>query len=602
MRILIVDAFSSGPQGRVALRDFKNLIRKAFEAPFKTWTGELLCAVRDKQKLQEFLNDPNTEFSQPSALRSFCALDMIFIGSDDNSIIPWAKSVRQVAILMKQCIRFHKPLFATSFAMQMLTSICLLEGEDVKIMNGRGRGGPLLENYGAEEEASLPKMLKNLSNYDVELAGDEYFLDAGTGNLFGQIKKEWYFSGKNVGIFNPMFAKKMCTQTHGGYKDKDRRWEELKPVRVDEHYAELANPRYLQHWLLRGLPKQFILSNRCQWNVTWDMPPYFEMLLAGKTPILITFGPICGLQSAISRKYPETIRILDNWINYVTRRIMNNDLDSLGYCVDILGVPRTMPSGFNVTARTNLEDDDRQHSKESRYNEIQDTSHLNPIAQNDIMASTLPSRGGERLEGTSMDDRPHSQGQYPATWEQIERAFSQPAQGRAPYRNFTKHEIRTMLHPSMNIEDDTVEVKRVEVFPVTSRSAVSTRSREGTIPPLREKNEKSKTLDSKPPPFIYPGKLTCGNQFPETVPNYVTRTPGTFPADHSFRDTEKGKWTHPRGFQPSSGGWNLLPIAFDAAAKETLNQIPFRYRDHIKVNRNVRRPKTVPVKIDVPVY
>lgn len=565
MRVLIVDGFLNTPQGRQNLHEFKTVIQKAFEAPFyKSLCGDLAFAIRDKSKLQDFLYDSATEFSDHAALRSFTALDMVFIGSDDNNVLPWARSVRQVSILLKNCIRMHKPTFATSFAMQMLASMCLLEGEEIKVCNGRGRGGPLIPNYNSIEPASLPRVLEQLSQVDVELQSDEYFLDAGSGDLYGQAtkEKEWYFTGKNVGIYNPVFSlAPKGTEAHVAYKSKLQRWEDVKPVRVDEQYCELADPRYLQHWLLKGLPKQFILSSRCSWNVTWDMPPYFDVLLGGKSPILIVFGPICGFQSGISRRYPESTQILNNWVNFVAKRLLNNEVKSLGFCVEVLGPSRTVPVAFvkfqGDKPKTEKLEEDTKGAKENRYDEM-DT----------LLPEQMPTQMGDtRKTGENL-------------WGDVTKAFAQQTDSTTLARGFTRGEIRRFLHPNVTVNVDPDEIKKVVYV--------------GSRPVSRKQKPRNnyKTLE----PFRFPGKMTTSVGFPGQIKNFVTMTPGPFPCDHCFRDTNKEKWFDSRGFVPAAGGWEEFPIAGDGASNQTLSRIPFRFRDQVfHAHRNSdRRPRTVP--------
>jgi len=579
MRVLIVDGFLSTPQGRQNLQEFKGVIQKAFEAPFyKSLCGDLAFAVRDKTKLQDFLYDSATEFSDHAAMRSFMSLDIVFIGSDDNNILPWARSVRQVSILLKNCIRMHKPTFATSFAMQMLASMCLLEGEEIKVCNGRGRGGPLTPNY-STEPASLPRVLDQLSQVYVDLQSDEYFLDAGTGDLYGQAtkEKEWYFTGKNVGICNPVFAfAPKATDAHVAYKSKLQRWENVKPqkVRVDEQYCELTNARYLQHWLLKKLPKQFILPSRCSWDVTWDMPPYFDILLGGKSPILIVFGPVCGFQSLISRRYPESIHILNNWINFVVDRILNNESHSLGYCIEVLGPSRTVPVSFvKFQGDKSKEEREVKGAKENRFEE--------PSPQLDTLLprEQAPSRKvGEAIERRTIG---HAPGNKKLTWTDITRAFAKEPDSTDRCRRFSRGEIRRFLHPNILSENvDPEEVKKV----------VYVGSRPGS--------RKQKPRNSNKPlePFRFPGKMTTGEGFPGQIKNFVAMTPGPGPLDHCFRETNKTKWFDSRGFVPAAGGWAELPIAQDSASNHTLSRIPFRFRDQVvNARRNSeRRPRTVP--------
>eukprot|EP00397_Hematodinium_sp_SG-2012_P027244 GEMP01028612.1.p1 GENE.GEMP01028612.1~~GEMP01028612.1.p1 ORF type:complete len:590 (+),score=151.78 GEMP01028612.1:157-1926(+) len=560
MRVLVVDAFCSASSGREHFSEFRGAIQKSFESSYYRSLTDLAFAVRDKSKLHDFLYDGETEFTDPAALRSFRALDMVFIGSDDTNVLPWSRSVRQVHILLKQCIRMHKPTFATSFAMQILVSACILEGENVKIFNGRGRGSAMYGPHG-DNHPSLLHIVDQLKSdmVSVDVAPDEYFLDAGSGDLYKQQKRnnegEWSVY-KNVGIYNPVFApKKIASQNvHGAYKSRTQSWSEIKPTRADELHAELGNARYLHHWILKGVSTPFVVPTRCPWRVTQSLPPYFDVLLAGKSPILVMLGPMCGLQGIITRKYPETVVLLDNWINHVARTLLNDNPSALGLCPDVLR-PCSINSAF---------------TRKNRSPSASDKGKCSDTVA-DVESDTNDARECDMDVERGMD----TERGLRERWDNITRAFSADDVEKPVFRQLRGREIRRFLHPNLS---DIEPAKVTKVVYVGSR-------------PASRKQKNMEPLE----PFRFAGKASTSGGFPNPVKNSVAITPGAFLCDHVFRSTDKKKWFNPRGFVPAAaGGWDEFPIAQDAAAHHTTNHIPCRSRDLTNARTGTRRPFTSP--------
>lgn len=155
-------------------------------------------------------------------------------------------------------------------------------------------------------------------------------------------------------------------------------------------------------------------------------------------------------------------------------------------------------------------------------------------------------------------------------------------------RCFSKVEIRKMLHPEMDVSnitpfvpDKTIRVngqkrpfsrwkhfsamdRKLDAELAVSRPATSgthgTRSR----PPSQQPTLRRPYSGASPVPFFtFAGRATTSRGFPRSIPNYVTKTPGMSPNEHTFRTKlNQNDCPSENPFVPSqnSGGWYQLPI------------------------------------------
>jgi len=549
MRVLIVDGFPPTSQGRQELEDFKVVIKSSLEEPYKSFLDSVAFAVRDKSGLEDFLYDPTTEFTSRAAMGSFRALDLVFVGGDAN-LLPWQSSCRQLLILLKACIREHKPTFLCALGMQCLSHLCAVGCEKITVFNGRGRGGALSTLHALPEHVAM-----NLRSCDL-------FLDAATGDLFRKTNEFGDFSKyKNVGMSDPAQDQHPQAGKRPTYKahqlDAASR---LGPAaaRRNECVAEVADSRLLQHFLLRGVPREFLVPAMHLWQVHDTPPSPLQMIaMSSRGPQLVLLGPICGAQFVISRKYPETGKILSNWVEDMCAKLRSGKHH--GFCPDVLGHEVTVggeASKWEARLRADLKNRAQTQSESKMRtgfcNQRPNTApNQNQKSQNGEARST-PSRSGP----VNMDSTNPSLG--------IAQEVAPPD---SQLRAFSRAEIRKMLHPEIDISD-------VEPFePVkTIRAPVQPQN-----PPCRWRYYKDRQPDVKSRqkrPHSSPGnfrgdgvfrtavgKATTGDSFPNALSHYVQGTPGPFPGDHSFRPEQRENWQSGT-FLPfhGSGGWHQFPV------------------------------------------
>lgn len=102
--------------------------------------------VVDHDTIDEYLYEINTGFLNKDAEKLFDRLDFIFIDGDAN-LLPWMRRAQKFLILMRMCKRTNKVVLACSCAMQMLVYLCATNFSIVRVINGKGRGGPKSDIY-----------------------------------------------------------------------------------------------------------------------------------------------------------------------------------------------------------------------------------------------------------------------------------------------------------------------------------------------------------------------------------------------------------------------------------------------------------------------
>jgi len=457
-------------------------------------------------------------------------------------------------ILLKACIREDKPTFLCALGMQCLCHLCAVKCDKITVFNGRGRGGALSTLHAMPEHVCM-----NLRPCDL-------FLDAATGDLYRKTNEFGDFSKfRNVGLSDP--AQEVTASKRQPYKAHQLDVNvngtlqgQVGPAaaRRSECVAEIANPRLLQHYLFQGVPREFLVPALHLWQVhDWPPSPLELVATSVRGPQLVLLGPICGAQFIVRRKYPETAKILSNWVMDMCTKFRAGQ--SPGFCPDIQSHEIAVAgeaSKWEARLRADLKSRGRSNS-ESRsrpgmWGRPNTAPHPNQNRQQSGEGHSTPPRSAP----ANMDSQNLSLGMG-------DMPIPQDSQLRA----FSRAEIRKMLHPEIDISD-------VEPFePVkTIRAPVQPQN-----PPCRWRYYKSMQPGVKARqkrPHSSPGnvrgdgtfrtavgKATTGDSFPNALPHYVQGTPGPFMADHTFRPEQRENWQSGT-FIPfsNSPGWNKVPV------------------------------------------
>eukprot|EP00746_Dinoflagellata_sp_MGD_P163199 gnl/MRDRNA2_/MRDRNA2_91110_c0_seq1.p1 gnl/MRDRNA2_/MRDRNA2_91110_c0~~gnl/MRDRNA2_/MRDRNA2_91110_c0_seq1.p1 ORF type:complete len:544 (+),score=87.38 gnl/MRDRNA2_/MRDRNA2_91110_c0_seq1:89-1720(+) len=539
MRVLIVDGFPPTSQGRQDLEDFKCAIKSSLEGPYKSFLDSIAFAVRDKLGLEDFLYDPTTEFTSRAALGSFRAIDFVFVGGDAN-LLPWQSSCRQLIILLKACMREHKPAFLTALGMQCLCHLCAVGCEKITVFNGRGRGGALSTLHAMPEHVCL-----NLRPCDL-------FLDAATGDLYRKTNEFGDFSKyKNVGLSDPELEPTMKRLPYKAHQLDPKSGPSA--VRRTECVAEVADLRLLQHHLLQGVPREFLVPALHLWQVHDRPPPPLEVIASStRGPQLVQFGPICGAQFTVRRKYPETGKILANWMENMCAKLRAGKPP--GFCPDTLGHEITSTgeaSKWEARLKADL--------KRARANS---EGRSKPVGR----PMTAPDQHQSRQQASEANSAPPRSAPANADSQHLNIGGNDFQPPDAQLRAFSRAEIRKMLHPEIDISDvepfEPVKTIRAPVQP--QNPPCRWRYYKSMQPGARQKRPHSSpgNVRSNGTFRTAVGKATTGDAFPNALGHYVQGTPGPFIGDHSFRPEQKENWQNGTGMLPFSNtpGWQKFQV------------------------------------------
>jgi len=276
--------------------------------------------------LDDILYDEVFSYTNKQAAKTFDNLDMIFIEGDVN-VLPWDPSMSKILILLRMCIKAKKTLFASAFAMQALVYLTATNLEaNINVINGRGRGSKL------EAIHDLGMELNSIKH-------DDYFLDRVTGDLYSfNYETEEWIPKINVGIHHKRDANDP-NNALGKYVMKPQAKGDTRIFKGDgknfitntkEDLCELKH-LYNQHYSLKGLPLQFVVPMRNNWDIHRFnfLNPYKKFVVMAEskqTPQIIYFEPHCvATLFFISNKYPETVQMVQNFINTKLKEIEIND-------------------------------------------------------------------------------------------------------------------------------------------------------------------------------------------------------------------------------------------------------------------------------------
>ena len=305
MRILVVDAFSKTSAGRKKASLFKAEVQKVFDN-LKIHVHLQMNRMND---LGDFIYEEDTAFSHPMGVTKFDRLDFIFIGGNPT-LLPWAKCLRQVFILVKMCYLTNKCLFASSFASHMVANICCTGGEHINVINGKnGRGGAL---------SSIAN-----TKFDKEFHRSDMFFDNKSGDLyhFNPEKAQWLpfcHSGLRQ-------RAKYATHLPRKYRPKEPFGKHAQPSVVPSllHEVKLSiRTMEIQHWAFKGLKlREFLVPRQNLFDIDEKASgsarrKYFILADSDQTlvPQIIEAGNLFATQFSISSTYPETCQIMNNYV------------------------------------------------------------------------------------------------------------------------------------------------------------------------------------------------------------------------------------------------------------------------------------------------
>eukprot|EP00347_Sterkiella_histriomuscorum_P014746 403359698 len=104
--------------------------------------GEPEYILRNRKDIDDYLYEPESNFTNSEAQKMFDYLDFVMIDGDGN-MLPWQKKCQRIGMLFRMCKRTNKCVFTSGIGMQFLVYFCATNFLNLQVINGQEKGGPL---------------------------------------------------------------------------------------------------------------------------------------------------------------------------------------------------------------------------------------------------------------------------------------------------------------------------------------------------------------------------------------------------------------------------------------------------------------------------
>ncbi|EAR85528.2 hypothetical protein TTHERM_00442780 (macronuclear) [Tetrahymena thermophila SB210] len=319
MKILIVNAYSDTPSGQKQFSEFENMIKQYFLRQKDLMDTETEFFVCDKNNICDFLYEMSGSFVSKEAAKSFDFIDMVFIEGDAN-LRPWSDKASQFLMFLKNCFKTNKILWASQFAMQALIYLIATDLErPVNIVNG-ANGDPIQSFKSIQKDYPNGKMDYFLDN----VSGDMYQWDNeinqwkpvhNTGLHFRKKAQESQDLGKLV----------MKTEIYRANIHHKKTYTIFEAKNTETIcYIKKA---LMNHYALLDLEFEFLVPSKNQWDahpIAFVNPQKTYTVLADSrfTVQIIEPNPYTlGCQFNVTKKYPQTVQVLCNFIKHQLDKI-----------------------------------------------------------------------------------------------------------------------------------------------------------------------------------------------------------------------------------------------------------------------------------------
>lgn len=273
----------------------------------------------------------HSEFATPQSITNFDLLDFVLVDGD-SSALPWCPSMRKLALLTKMCMMTGKCVFASGIGAGLLAYVCSTGGERFRVMNNEGRGS-LLDDIQAIPPPPPSLASQQLPQYpQPPFNSCDVLLDTKSGDFFVYGSKErcWIPKG-NTGLVSH-------SSDHArdyGAKTNSARAGTKPAAHHRGSGSELSRQLYLSkrgetkccirlelasHALFTGCShREFLVNCKSKWDLDEVIAAtgsnrYRVLLDSSRGPMLIEFGNCIGSHFSISKEYPESVRLLRNFV------------------------------------------------------------------------------------------------------------------------------------------------------------------------------------------------------------------------------------------------------------------------------------------------
>ena len=318
MNILIVNAFGNSPSAKEKFNSFCEIIKSLFKkVSEKSGIDNFIFIYRTPKTITDFIynydNSPG-EVNQTDSTnkRNFEQIDIVFIDGGEK-YIPWDDKGFRLSEFISLCKITGKIIYLGGVGFETLIYYLATGARnEFNFINGKG------EIQAIEEIQKIPsKFLSNLKKND-------NFLDFVTGDIleYRNVYHTWV-PIMNIGLHKQIAAEKYMQRGKfilpDGFKGKD--YVKNKETLVSNCHEIKVNVlrQNLSHYLLKNLPVEFVAFTTLTWfphffNISFKKYQFKVICQCDKGPVVIEHENSVGIAFHPQHNYPETIKILENFI------------------------------------------------------------------------------------------------------------------------------------------------------------------------------------------------------------------------------------------------------------------------------------------------
>lgn len=268
----------------------------------------------------------HSKFTTPQSITNFDLLDFVLVDGD-SSALPWAPGMRKLALLTKMCMMTGKCVFASGIGAGLLAFVCSTGGEHFRVINNEGRGSLI------DDIQVIPPSPPPNHQHLQESTSSDVLLDTKSGDffVFGSKERCWVPKG-NTGLVSHSSDH---ARDYGAKTNSARAG--TKPAATHRHRGggELSHSLYLSkrgetkccirlelacHALFTSVAhREFLVNCKSKWDLDEEIAStganrYRVLLDSSRGPMLIEFGNCVGSHFSISKEYPESVKLLRNFV------------------------------------------------------------------------------------------------------------------------------------------------------------------------------------------------------------------------------------------------------------------------------------------------
>ena len=318
MNILVVNAFGNSPSAKAKFSSFCEIIKSLFKkVSDKSGIDNFYFIYRTPRTITDFIynfdsNPGEAGQNDSSNKKNFDKIDIVFIEGGEK-YLPWNDKGLRLSEFVKLCKLTGKIIYLGGVGFETLIYYLATGARnEFNFINGKG------------EIQSIEEIQKIPSHFLTNLKKNDNFLDFVTGDIleYRSVYHTWV-PIMNIGLHKQIAAEKYMQRGKfilpDGFKGKD--YIKNKETLVSNCHELNVNVlrQYLSHYLLNNLPVQFVAYSTLTWfphffNVSFKRYQFKAICQCDKGPVVIEHENSVGVAFHPQSNYPETIKILENFI------------------------------------------------------------------------------------------------------------------------------------------------------------------------------------------------------------------------------------------------------------------------------------------------